>query len=94
MRLTEARIEAISQAIVDRLAEEELVDLTIDEEDLVDLVSECITRDLRTDEELQREAVEWLRVNRKHLQEGTSAWEIELDKTRHTLAIKKGYVLP
>jgi len=94
MRLNDRRIDAIALAIVDRLAEEELVDLTFGEEDLVHLVGDCITRDLAREDEIQREAVEWLAVNRKHLVEGTSDWEIELDRQRDRLAIQRGYVLP
>ena len=94
MRLSEERIEAISVAITDRLAEDELVDLTIDEEDLANLIGEVIARDLRTEEEIHREAVEWLRVNRKHLDEGSNSWRIELEKQREQIAIRRGYLLP
>lgn len=94
MRLSEERIEAISLAITDRLAEDELVDLTIDEEDLANLIADVLTRDLKVEDEVQREAVEWLRLNRKHLDEGSSAWQIELEKQREQIAIRRGYVLP
>lgn len=94
MRLNDRRIDAIALAIVDHLAGEELVDLTFDEEDLVHLVGDCITRDLAREDEVQREAVEWLEINRKHLVSGTSDWEIELDRQRDRIAIQRGYVLP
>jgi hypothetical protein len=94
MRLSEERIEAIALAITDRLAEDELVDLTIDEEDLANLIGDVIARDLKIEDEIQREAVEWLSVNRKHLEQGSSAWQIELDKQREQIAIRRGYVLP
>jgi hypothetical protein len=94
MRLTEARIESIAQAMVDRLAEEELVDLTMSEEDLAELISQVMQRDLAQEDVIQREAVEWLQVNRKHLQEGSDPWQIELEQQRDAIAIRKGYVLP
>ena len=94
MRLSEERIEAIALAITDRLAEEELVDLTIDEEDLAQLISDTIVKDLKLEDEIQREAVEWLGVNRKHLDTGSSAWHIELEKQREQIAIRRGYKLP
>jgi hypothetical protein len=94
MRLSEERIEAIAVAITDRLAEEELVDLTIDEEDLAHLIGNVIARDLRLEDEIQREAVEWLEVNRKHLDAGSNAWQIELDRQREQIAIRRGYTLP
>lgn len=94
MRLSEQRIEAIALAITDRLAEEELVDLTIDEEDLAHLVGDVIIKDLKLEDEIQREAVEWLEVNRKHLDTGSTAWQIELDRQREQIAIRRGYTLP
>ena len=94
MRLNENRIDAICTAIVDRLAEEEMVDLTISEEDLADVLSVAFQKDLQTEEEIQHEAVEWIRLNRKRMQEGTSEWEIELEQQRDRLAIRRGYVLP
>lgn len=94
MRLSDDRIESISMAITDRLAEEELVDLTIDEDDLANLVAEVIRRDLAIEDEIQREAVEWLETNKKHLETGTSAWQIELERQRENLAVRRGYLLP
>lgn len=94
MRLSEDRIEAISMAITDRLAEEELVDLTMDEDDLAHLIAQVIGRDLAIEDEIQREAVQWLETNRKHLETGTSAWQIELEKQRESLAVRRGYLLP
>ena len=94
MRLNDRRIEAIALAIVDRLAEEELIDLTMDEEDLTNLVGDCITNDLAREDEIHREAVEWLARNRRHLEAGTSDWEIELERRRVAVAIQRGYLLP
>ena len=72
MRLNEERIEAIALAITDRLAEGELVDLTIDEDDLASLIGEVMIADLKREDEIQREAVEWLEVNRKHVDPGSA----------------------
>lgn len=94
MRLREERIEAISQAIVDALCEEELVDLTIDEEELVHLVSNAILADLAKEDEIQEEAVRWMQHNKPGLQEGTGPWEIELEKRLGQIAIQRGYTLP
>ena len=94
LRLSEERIEVISIGISDRLAEEELVDLTIDEEDLADLIGEAIITDLKFENEVHREAVEWLEINGKHLDPGSSAWQIELEQRREQIAIKRGYQQP
>ena len=94
MRLREERIEAIALAITDRLAEQELVDLTIDEDDLANLIGEVMIKDFQREDEIQREAVEWLEVNRKHLDPGSSTWQIELEQKRDQIAIQRGYRLP
>jgi hypothetical protein len=94
MRLNEERIEAIALAITDRLAEEELVDLTINEDDLASLIGEVMIKDLVREDEIQREAVEWLEVNRKYVEPGSHAWKIELDQKREQIAIQRGYFLP
>ena len=94
MRLSEQRIENIALAITDRLAEDELVDLTIDEDDLAHLIGDTIMKDLQAEDEIQREAVEWLEVNRKHLDAGSTGWQIELEKQREQIAIRRGYKLP
>ena len=47
MRLSEERIEIIALAITDRLAEQELVDLTIDEDDLANLIGEVMIKDFQ-----------------------------------------------
>ena len=94
MRVSEDRIEAISLAIVDRLAEEELVDLTMDEEDLAHLVANVITKDLAVEDEIQREAVDWIQTNKAHLEAGTSGWQIELEQRREQFAVRRGYTLP
>ena len=94
MRLNDARIDSIATAISDRLAEAEVVDLTMSEEDLANLIGDVIRRDLAIEAQIHAEAVDWLRQNRKHLLEGSDAWEIELQKQREQLSIRRGYVLP
>jgi hypothetical protein len=94
MRLSEERIQAMALAITDRVAEDELVDLTIDEDDLANLIADVIIRDLKREDEIHREAVEWLTINRKHLEAGSSAWQIELEQKREQIAIQRGYHLP
>ena len=94
MRLREERIDIIAQAIVDRLAEDELIDLTMDEEALGERIGVVIAKDLAREDEIQREAVEWVRKHRAHMVEGTSEWSIELDRKRQEIAVTRGYVLP
>jgi hypothetical protein len=94
MRLNDRRIEFIARSVVDRLMEDEMLDLTLSEEDLTHLIAELIENDLSIEDAIQDEAVNWMRVNRKNAEEGSDAWSIELDRHRDELAIRRGYVLP
>ena len=60
----------------------------------VEEVADVIVADLRTEDEIQREAVEWVTVNRAHLESGTSAWQVEVEQQRERFAIRRGYTLP
>ncbi len=94
MRFSEERIEKIANDIVDRLAEEELVDLTVEEEELAGLIGDLLLEDLERENIIRREAIEWLTLNRPRLEPGTDAWSIELEKKLEDIAISKAYVLP
>lgn len=94
MRLSEERIDDITAAIVDRLLDEELVELRGDERKLAARLTRVLLADLAREGEIQLEAVEWLRRHKHHLLEGTSQWEIALEQKRHDLAVSRGYVLP
>jgi hypothetical protein len=94
MRMSEQRIERIATSIVDRLAEEELVDLTMDEEELAQRIARLIAGDLELEDAIREEASAWLTRNRPHLEPGTSDWVIELERKREEIAIAKAYVLP
>ena len=94
MRFSEERIEKIASDIVDRLAEDELVDLTVEEEELAGLIGELLLEDLERESLIRREAIDWLKRNRPRLDPGTDAWSIELEKKLEDIAISKAYVLP
>jgi hypothetical protein len=94
MRLSEERLEDIATAIVERLLDEELIDVTGDERKLAVRVARVLQQDLAKENQIQLEAIDWLRQNKRHMLEGTSEWEIALERKRHDLAVAKGYVLP
>ena len=71
-----------------------LLPLLLSQQDLASLIGEVIIGDLKREDEIQREAVEWLEVNRKHVEPGSNAWKIELDQKREQIAIQRGYFLP
>jgi hypothetical protein len=94
MRLSEERLLDIANEIVERLLDDGLIEVAGDERKLAQKLMGLFTRDLRIETEIHSEAVAWLRQHKKQFLEGTSDWEIALDRKRHDLAVARGYVLP
>ena len=93
MRLSEERIAVLAREICDALLDEEHIDLEIAEERFRFLLENLILEDLRLEEKIEEEATTWLRTHRPSIQEGSSEWEVHLEKVREDLAISKGYVI-
>lgn len=93
MRLSEERIEKISREIVDTLLDEEHVDLELAEDRFGFLIECKITEILRTEDEIDEEAAAWLHQNKPYLEDGSSEFEVEMEKVKKDLADSKGYVL-
>lgn len=93
MRLSEERVAHLARRITDALLEEELVDLEIEEERFTFLVEKLIADDLRLEDQIDTEATERLRRQKPDLEDGTSEWEIELDRVKSQVAIERGYVI-
>lgn len=93
MRFSEERVTVVARDIANTLLDEELVDLEIAEDRFVFLLESLIMQDLKVETQIDEEATAWLQKNKPQLEEGSSAWEIELDRKREDLAIAKGYVI-
>ena len=92
MRLTEERIAGIAREICERLLDEELVDLEIGENDFVHLVEGLIIRDLKIEDEIDEQATAFLLKNKPNLEEGSTEWEIELERKKEEFSVARGYV--
>jgi hypothetical protein len=92
MRLSEERVAVIAREICDRLLDDELVDLEIAENDFLHLVEGLILRDLKIEDEIDEEATAFLLKNKPQLEEGSTEWEIELERKKEEFAIARGYV--
>jgi hypothetical protein len=93
MRLSEERVAALARRITEILLDEEHVDLEITEERFRFLIENLILEDLRLEERIDAEATQWLRTNKAFLQEGSTEWELAMEKVRDDIAISKGYVI-
>ncbi len=93
MRLSEERVAVIAREIAETLLDEELVDLEIDEDRFLYLVENLLLRDFQIEDDLDEEATAWLRKHRSRLEEGSTEWDIELERAKEELAVARGYVI-
>ena len=91
MRLTEERVAVIAREICNRLLDEELVDLEIGESDFVNLVEGLILRDLKIEDEIDEEATAFVLKTKPQLEEGSTEWQIELERKKEEFSIARGY---
>ena len=92
MRLSEERIAVLARLITDRLLDEEHVDLEIDEDRFTFLVESLLLRDIKMEDEIDEEATAFLLKHKPNLEEGSTQWEVELERKKEELSIAKGYV--
>ncbi len=92
MRLSEERVAVLSRMVCDRLLDEELADLEISEDDFVFQVENLILKDLKIEDEIDEEATTFLLKNKPKLEEGSTEWEVELDRKKEEFSIARGYV--
>jgi hypothetical protein len=93
MRLSEERVGVIAREVCNTLLDEELVDLEIDEDRFEFLVANLIIKDMLIEGEIDEEATAWLRKHRSHLEEGTTEWDVEMERIKDELAVSRGYVI-
>lgn len=92
MRLTEERVAVLAREICDRLLDEEVIDLEIAESDFRHLIESLIIRDLKVEDEIDEEATAFLLRTKPNLEEGSTEWDIELERKKEDLAVARGYV--
>lgn len=93
MRLSEERVHVLAARIVQQLIEAKAVSMPENENLLKQRVASWIIDDLKTEDEIDREARRILRSYSHPLEEGSEEWEIKLRQTREELAARRGYVL-
>lgn len=93
MRLNEKRIDRLSQAILDLLLEEDLVDFRPTTRQMARDLARFITADLIVEDEITAEAMEKINTYSRKIPEGSTEWMLLLAKHKDEIAAKRGYVL-
>ena len=93
MRLSEERVEILAARIVNRLLDEELVDITLSERAFEDVIETWITHDLEIEDQINEEAAARVDSYQRKIVHGSSEWEILIDKAKDELARSRGYVI-
>jgi len=92
LRLSEDRVSVLARLITDKLLDEEHIDLEIDEDRFVFLIESFLIRDMKMEGEIDEEATAFLLKTKPNLEEGSTQWEVELERKKEELSIAKGYV--
>ena len=92
MRLSEERVAVLARLISERLLDEELVDLEIEERDFRFMVENLVLRDLKVEDEIDEEATAFLLKNKPQLEDGSTEWDIELERKKEEFSIARGFV--
>lgn len=92
MRLSEERVAVLARLISNRLLDEELVDLEISENDFVFQIESLILKDLQIEGEIDEEATTFLLKTKPNLEEGSTEWDVELERKKEEFSIARGYV--
>jgi hypothetical protein len=92
LRLSEERVALLAREITDKLLDDELIDLEIDEDRFTFLVETLILKDLKVEDEIDEEATAFLLKNKPSLEEGSTEWGVELERKKEELSIARGYV--
>jgi len=92
MRLSEERVSVVAKIICNNLLDDELIDLEIDEDGFINLVENLLIKDMLVEGEIDEEATAFLLKNNPNLEEGSTAWGVELERKKEELSIARGYV--
>jgi hypothetical protein len=90
--LSEERVAVLAKRVCNNLLDEELADLEIAETDFVFLVENLILRDLKIEDEIDEEATAFLLKTKPGMEEGSTEWEVELERKKEEFSIARGYV--
>ena len=93
MRLSEERIEILAARIVERLLDDELVDVTLTERAFEDVIETWITPDLEIEGQINEEAAARVESYQRKIAHGSNEWEILVDKAKDELARARGFVI-
>jgi len=85
-------VSVLARLITDKLLDEEHIDLEIDEDRFVFLIESFLIRDMKMEGEIDEEATAFLLKTKPNLEEGSTQWEVELERKKEELSIAKGYV--
>ncbi|RKZ17685.1 hypothetical protein DRQ50_04740 [bacterium] len=92
MRLSEERVAVLARLITERLLDEELVDLELGERDFRFMIENLILRDLKIEDEIDEEATTFLLQHKPNLEEGSTGWDLELERKKEEFSIARGYI--
>ena len=93
MRLSAEKMAHLSQRLVDRLWDEDLIDFKMHERDLRHQITQIIEEDLRIEDEIASEAIERIQSYKRDIPYGSDEWRILYERFFNEIALRRGYTL-
>jgi hypothetical protein len=93
VRMSEDRVHVVAVLIAEKLLDDGAVAEPENRNLFIQKITAWIIDDLKTEDEIDREARRILQSYSRPIEEGSEEWDILFRKTREELADRKGYVL-
>jgi len=93
VKLSEERVSSICAQIVDRLVTGKVVKLDVRALKIQTELERVVIADLKVEEEIEREAIQFVRRAKNAPPEGSAAFDTLVSKQKEALAAKRNYVL-
>ena len=93
MKLTSQQIKSLAEDMVAELHKHGLAKFLLPVEEVLAIVEEAITDDLRVEDRLNREVEEILKTHEKEIEQGQMAYKTMFDLVKKKLIRERGLVL-
>ena len=92
MRLTDEKLELLSEEIIDLLKDQDAIDYETRVQ-AMHLVAGVIRHDLKIEEDIEQEAEKIIRSYSRNIPKGSPEWQTILDQTKQEIANRRNYVI-
>ena len=93
MHLSERKVEELSSKILEALLDADVISFDMPEEKMAVELERFLLSEFRIEDEIHEQALAKIATYSRKIEEGSTEWQVLLQKTKEELARKRGYVL-